>query len=233
MAVRNPIKILVVADAERAGDTLADVLNGHDFYAECVSTGEKALETIWKDPPDFLLLSLELSGMTGLDVLRVVRQDSRSRKVPIITFSSQPDQSKILSAFNLEIDDYITEPFHPDELVARIRAVLNRRNPIHYYDKDILSKGKIQVHLAFHRVTCDGHEVRMTPKEYELLTLLMRKEGRVLQRQYLLEVLWGLSSDVSTRAVDMLVARLRRKLKREGSRWIETVQGYGYRISRS
>lgn len=233
MPVRNPIRILIVRDSQRGGDALVDVLNGQGFYAECVSTGEKALEKVWSDPPDFLLLSLELAGMSGLDVLKVVRQDSRSRNVPIITFSSKPDQAKILAAFNQDIDDYITEPFHPDELVARIKAVLNRRSPIHYYDNDVLVKGKIQVNLAFHRVVCNGQEVKMTPKEYELLTLLLRKEGRVLSRSYLLEVLWGMSKDVSTRAVDVMIARLRRKLKKEGTRWIETVQGYGYRISGS
>ncbi len=114
-----------------------------------------------------------------------------------------------------------------------MKAVLNRRGPTHYEKDELLLKGKIQVHLAYHRVTCDGEEIKLTPKEYELLTLLLRKEGRILSRMYLLEAIWGLSGELTTRSVDMLVARLRKKLKKEGTRWIETVQGYGYRIPKN
>ncbi|OGR83117.1 MAG: hypothetical protein A2636_05495 [Elusimicrobia bacterium RIFCSPHIGHO2_01_FULL_64_10] len=226
----KPVKVLIVADSRHAGDEFLKALDQHEFLAENVPTGEKALERIWEEAPGFILLSLELAGMSGLDVLRIVRGDSRSRSIPIITFSDKPEQGKILAAFNLEIDDYIAKPFHHEELAARIKAVLNRRRPTSYNKDDVLAKGKIKVIPSSHRVLCEEKEVDMTPKEYELLTLLLRKEGRVLSREYLLESLWGWSKDVNTRTVDMLVARLRKKLKKEGSKWIETVQGYGYTI---
>ena len=149
--------------------------------------------------------------------------------MPIVTFSNQPNQATILTAFNLEVDDYLSKPYHPEEVSARVKAVLNRRNSSFYREEDVLKKGKVQVFLAHRRVMNDGKEVKLTPKEYDLLTILLRKEGRSLARTYLLEAVWNMSSDVTTRSVDMLVARLRKKLKKEGG-MIETVSGYGYRI---
>jgi len=226
----NLKKVFIVTGNNPVANDFTMILNRHDFLSEVVPTGEKALEKIWEQPPMILLLGLDLEGMNGLDVLRVVRQDNRSRNIPIIAFSEMPDQATILTVFNLGVDDYLSRPFHPEEVAARIRAVVNRRNPHNYREGDVLEKGKIQIDLALHRVICNGKEIRLTPKEYELLTLLMRKEGRVLSRSYLLEAVWNLSKNVSTRSIDMLVARLRKKLKSKGNNWIETVQGYGYRI---
>jgi DNA-binding response OmpR family regulator len=226
-------KILVTTGDGQLGSELVKILNREDFTADAVPTGEKALEKIWNDPPAILLLSLDLSGMSGLDVIRIIGQDARSRSISIITFSNEPDQAKILTAFNLNVDDYIASPFHPEELIARVKAVLSRKGPVNYQKEDALIKGNIRVHLAYHKVVCNGEDIQLTPKEYEVLTLLLKKEGRVLTREYLLEAIWGLSKDVSTRSVDMLVARLRKKLKKEGTRWIETVQGYGYRVPKT
>lgn len=223
-------RILIVSADSQASGRLSKFLTNEEFQSEIVSTGEKALEKIWSQPSTFLLLDLELPGISGMDVLKIIRQDPRSQGMPIITLSNEPSQGKILTAFNFDVDDYITKPFHDEELVARIKAVICRRAQVNYQKDDILKKGKIEVQLAYHRVICNGEEIKLTPKEYELLILLIRKENRVLSRQYLLEAVWGLDKGVTTRSVDMLVARLRKKLKREGTRWIETVQGYGYRI---
>lgn len=223
------LKVLLVTPDSRLRDQFERMLRDDDFSINHMPSGEKALEQVWQDAEILLLLHLELAGMSALDVLRIVREDARSRKIPVLCFSTQPDQAKILTAFNLETDDYLAAPFHPEEVIARIKAVLNRRLS-RYREGDALTKGKIQVHLAHHRVTCNGADVGLTRKEYELLVLLLKKEGRVLSRQYLLETIWEASKEITTRSVDMLVARLRKKLGREGARWIETVQGYGYRI---
>ena len=222
-------KVLIVSIHQPTIQEFSKILEAGDYNVDIVQSGERALEKIWAGPPVLLLLHLELAGISGLDVARILRQDPRTKTLPIIAFSNQPNQATILTAFNLEVDDYLSKPFHPEEVAARIKAVLNRRSPNFYREDDVLKKGKIQVHLGPRRVVSEGKEVKLTPKEFALLTLLLKKEGRALARNYLLEAIWNLSSDVTTRSVDMLVARLRRKLKKEGS-LIETVSGYGYRI---
>ena len=222
-------RILIVSTHQPTIQEFSKILAKDDYEADIVSTGERALEKIWAAPPILLLLHLELDGISGLDVVRILRQDPRTKNMPIITFSNQPNQATILTAFNLEVDDYLSKPYHAEEVTARIKAVLNRKSSSYYREEDVLKKGKIHIYLAHRRVLCDGKEVKLTPKEYELLTLLLRKEGRALARRYLLDAIWNLSSDVTTRSVDMLVARLRKKLKKEGD-MIETVSGYGYRI---
>jgi len=222
-------KVLIVSIHQPTIQEFSKILEAGDYNVDIVQSGERALEKIWAAPPVLLLLHLELAGISGLDVARILRQDPRTKTLPIIAFSNQPNQATILTAFNLEVDDYLSKPFHPEEVAARIKAVLNRRSPNFYREDDVLKKGKIQVHLGPRRVVSEGKEVKLTPKEFALLTLLLKKEGRALARNYLLEAIWNLSSDVTTRSVDMLVARLRRKLKKEGS-LIETVSGYGYRI---
>ena len=220
---------LIVSTHQPTIQEFHKILDANDFHVEIVSTGERALEKIWSGSPVLLMLHLELEGISGLDVVRILRQDQRSKLLPIITFSNQPNQGTILTAFNLEVDDYLSKPYHPEEVSARIKAVLNRRNPNFYQEGDVLTKRKVQVFLAPRRVTIEGKEVNLTPKEFSLLTTLLKKEGRALSRTYLLDAVWNLSSDVTTRSVDMLVARLRKKLKKEGD-MIETVSGYGYRI---
>ena len=226
---RRSRRILIVSTHQPTLQEFSKILSKEDYEVDIVSTGERALEKIWGTAPILLLLHLELDGISGLDVVRILRQDPRTKSMPIITFSNQPNQATILTAFNLEVDDYLSKPYHPEEVSARIKAILNRRNVAFYKDEDVLKKGKVQIFLAHRRVLCDGKEVKLTPKEYDLLTILLRKEGRALARTYLLEAIWNMTSDVTTRSVDMLVARLRKKLKKEGG-IIETVSGYGYRI---
>lgn len=229
-----PIRdVLIVTSDSKIGDTFSKILEREKFEFEIIPSGEKALEKIWQKPPTLILLNLNLEGMSGLDLLRITRHDLRSRTIPIVAFSTQVNQASILTAFNFEVDDYLSEPFHPDEVIARIKAVLIRKYSDYYQDSDMLKKGKIFVYPSRHQVFSDGIEVKLTPKEYELLLLFLRKEGRVLSRTYLFEAVMGVSKDVNSRSVDMLVARLRKKLKREGERWIETVPGYGYRIASS
>ncbi len=222
-------KVLVVSTHQPTINEFSKILERGDYSVEVVQSGERALEKIWSVPPVLLLLHLELEGISGLDVVRILRQDARTRSLPIITFSNQPNQATILTAFNLEVDDYLSKPYHPEEVHARIKAVLNRKSSNIYRPEDVLKKGNIEIALGSRRVLCDNKEVKLTPKEFDLLTLLLRKEGRALARTYLLEAIWNMTSNVTTRSVDMLVARLRKKLKKDGS-LIETVSGYGYRI---
>src|SRR3989344_8802255 len=198
-------KVLIVSSHQPSIAEFTRIVSREDFEADIVQSGERALEKIWASPPKLLLLHLELEGISGLEVVRILRQDPRTRSLPIITFSNQPNQATILTAFNLEVDDYLSKPYHPEEVSARIKAVLNRRNPHFYQEGDVLKKGKIQVFLAPRRVVLAGKEVNLTPKEFALLTLLLKKEGRALARTYLLEAVWNLSTDVTTRSVVMRV----------------------------
>ncbi len=222
-------KVLIVSIHQPTIQEFSKILQKDDYDVEVIQSGERALEKIWGSPPLLLLLHLELDGISGLDVVRILRQDPRTRSLPIIIFSNHPNQATILTAFNLEVDDYLSKPYHPEEVAARIKAVLNRKAANIYREDDVLKKGRIEVCLGPRKVLCDKKEVKLTPKEFDLLTLLIKKEGRALARTYLLEAIWNMTSNVTTRSVDMLVARLRKKLKKDGG-LIETVSGYGYRI---
>src|SRR3989344_5387492 len=164
-------KILIVSIHQPTIQEFSKILEAGDYNVDIVQSGERALEKIWAAPPVLLLLHLELAGISGLDVARILRQDPRTKTLPIIAFSNQPNQATILTALNLEVDDYLSKPFHPEEVAARIKAVLNRKSPNFYGENDVLKKGKVQVNLGPRRVVCDGKEVRLTPKEFALLTL--------------------------------------------------------------
>lgn len=222
-------KVWVVTNDGNAGSEIEKGIILHGFSCELIPSGEKAIERIWGEIPAFLLLDMDLEGLKGLEVLRILKQDSRTQKLPIISFAKKPSQGEILQAFSLDVDDYLVKPVHPEELIARMKAALNRKEPVRASGGDILSKGKVEVHLMYHRVVCNGKEIKLTRKEFELLVLLLRKEGRILSREYLLGAVWELDG-INTRAVDMLVSRLRKKLRKDGHSLIETVQSYGYRI---
>src|SRR3989338_1188864 len=159
-------KVLIVSIHPPTIKEFTKILARDNFEADIVQSGERALEKIWASPPIILLLHLELEGISGLDVVRILRQDQRTMSLPIITFSNQPNQATILTAFNLEVDDYLSKPYHPEEVCARIKAVLNRKSPNFYREKDVLKKGRIEVRLAPRRVVLAGKELDLTPKEF-------------------------------------------------------------------
>jgi two-component system, OmpR family, phosphate regulon response regulator PhoB len=223
-------KILVVEDNKEDAAHLINTCHQAGFQTSQADSGEKALEMVWTWKPDMLLLDLALPGINGKEVCRILRDDERGRTIPLIMVTAAKERADILAGFAAGTDDYLTKPVEPQELVARMNAVLKR-----YHKKngeaDVLRVGKVTLDLSKHRVEVDGQLVKLTGKEFGLLEVLMKKSGRVLSRQFLLEYVWGYEEEVLTRTIDMHIARLRQKLGDEGRERIQTVERFGYRFS--
>jgi DNA-binding response OmpR family regulator len=223
-------KILVVEDSKTDAEQLTSACQQGGFQTSLADSGEKALEMVWTWKPDMLLLDLALPGINGKEVCRILREDDRGKAIPLIMVSAAKERGDILAGFAAGTDDYLTKPFEPQELVARMNAVLRR-----YYKKngegEILRVGKVTLDLSKHRVEVSGENIKLTGKEFGLLEVMMKKSGRVLSRQFLLEYVWGYEEEVLTRTIDMHIARLRQKLGDEGRERIQTVERFGYRFS--
>ncbi|HWN82252.1 MAG TPA: winged helix-turn-helix domain-containing protein, partial [Candidatus Udaeobacter sp.] len=177
---------------------------------------------------DLIILDLMLPDMDGTEVLRVLKADDRTRQIPVIFLSARTEEVDRVVGFELGAEDYVGKPFSPRELMLRVRALLRRRGDGE--ETGALRAGGLAVDLTSHRVEVDGEAVELTATEFRLLAHLMRKPGRVLERDRLLDAVWGQEVYVTPRTVDTHVQRLRQKLGSAG-RLIETVRGVGYRFS--
>lgn len=223
-------KILVVEDNKEDASQLTTACHQAGFQTSIADSGEKALEMVWTWKPDMLLLDLLLPGIGGKEVCRILREDERGRSIPVIMVTAAKERADILAGFAAGTDDYLVKPSEPQELVARMNAVLRRYHKKNS-DGEVIRVGKIMLDLSKHRVEVDGQAVELTGKEFGLLEVMMKKSGRVLSRQFLLEYVWGYEEEVLTRTIDMHIARLRQKLGNEGRERIQTVERFGYRFS--
>jgi len=203
---------------------------GGDANVEIVGSGAAALQSVSKTPPDLLILDLNLPGLDGTEVCRILRSRPGSSQLPIIMLTARTDESERVLGLDLGADDYITKPFSPRELAARVRAVLRRKSGAAQAAAMSLYKG---AHLVADfdavSVTVDGDPIRLTRREFDLLRCLVENRNRVLTRDRLLVRVWGYDQSIETRSVDVHVGRLRSKLGTAG-RQIETVVGLGYRF---
>ena len=203
---------------------------GGDANVEIVGSGAAALQSVSKTPPDLLILDLNLPGLDGTEVCRILRSRPGSSQLPIIMLTARTDESERVLGLDLGADDYITKPFSPRELAARVRAVLRRKSGAAQAAAMSLYKG---AHLVADfdavSVTVDGNPIRLTRREFDLLRCLVENRNRVLTRDRLLVRVWGYDQSIETRSVDVHVGRLRSKLGTAG-RQIETVVGLGYRF---
>ncbi len=223
-------KILVVEDTKEDAVLLSEAIQQAGFQSLTADSGEKALEMVWTAKPDLIILDLLLPGINGKEVCRILREDERGRAIPIIMVTVAKERADVLAGFTAGVDDYIAKPCEPLELIARMNAVLRRYHKISA-EAEIIRVGKIILNLSKHNVEVDGSEVELTGKEFGLLEVMMKKSGRVLSRQFLLEYVWGYDEEVMTRTIDMHIARLRQKLGKEGRDRIQTVERFGYRFS--
>ena len=204
---------------------------GGDLQAEVVGSGDAALKVVTERTPDLIILDLNLPVLSGIEVCRILRGRPNTARVPIIMLTARAGEADRVVGLDLGADDYITKPFSPRELAARVRAVLRRGRgdgiaeaaPLVYRGRHLLADFDAVA------VSVDGAEVRLTRREFELLRYLVENRNRVLSRDRLLERVWGYDRLVETRSVDVHVGRLRAKLGSAG-RQIETVVGLGYRF---
>jgi two-component system response regulator RegX3 len=221
-------RVLVVEDEESYSDALAYMLRKEGFEVAIAATGPDALAEFDRAGADIVLLDLMLPGIPGTEVCRQIRQTSN---VPIIMVSAKDDEVDKVVGLELGADDYVTKPYSPRELVARLRAVLRRG-----VEPDLapmtLEVGNVRMDVERHIVTVGGAEVRLPLKEFELLEMFLRNPGRVLTRGQLIDRVWGSDYVGDTKTLDVHVKRLRAKLEDNPAepKLLTTVRGLGYKL---
>ena len=226
--------VLVVEDEDDIRELISYNLLKEGFEAPGVRTGEEALRAVESVVPDLVLLDLMLPGVDGLQVCRTLKSQSRTRDVPIIMLTAKGEEADIVRGLNMGADDYITKPFSPKVLVARVRAVLRRadldREEPDADSGEVLEVDRLAIHLGRHEVTVDGRPVEeLTSTEFRVLAFLARKPGWVFTRNQILDGVHGGNYAITDRAVDVQIVGLRKKLGAAGG-CIQTVRGVGYRF---
>jgi two-component system alkaline phosphatase synthesis response regulator PhoP len=221
--------VLVVDDEPRIVELARDYLEHAGFAVMTAVDGPSALTAVRIRKPDVLVLDLGLPGMDGLDVARAIRRDSM---LPIIMLTARDDELDRILGLEIGADDYVTKPFSPRELVARIRAIL-RRVDRQEEPGDRIEVGEVSIDVARMRVSVAGRLVELTPTEFQLLVALARQPGRIFTRSQLLDSIHGVAFESYERAVDAHVKNLRHKLEDDPSRprYVLTVYGVGYRFA--
>ncbi|HEX2677409.1 MAG TPA: response regulator transcription factor [Polyangiales bacterium] len=227
-----PALVLVVEDEEDLAATLEFNLKREGHATRVANTGEAALRAAAEDPvPDVILLDLMLPDVSGTETCRRLKQEARTRDVPIIMLTAKGEEIDRVIGLEVGADDYVVKPFSVRELMLRVRAVLRRTHP---NEAPHAANGErrfadLRVDPEAHRAWVGTFEITLTALEFKLLTTLLDRKGRVQTREQLLEEVWQMPSELTTRTVDTHVKRLRQKLGHAGD-YIETVRGVGYRF---
>ena len=219
--------IYLVEDDPSIRKLVSYALKGNGFEVSAFESGEEMWSHCHEDRPELFLLDIMLPGQSGLEILKEIREDSALRLSPVIMLTAKGTEYDKVLGLDSGADDYITKPFGMMELLSRVRAVLRRSDT--RKDTSDISYGGILVSPAAHYVKVNGEKVELTLKEFNLLLYLMGNEGIVLDRDSILNTVWGYSFDGENRTVDVHIRHLREKLGEEGQR-IETVKGVGYRF---
>ncbi len=227
-------RVLVVEDEPDIAALIAYQLTREGFRVETTATGTEALGAVSREIPDLVVLDRMLPGLSGDEVLQVLKGESATKTIPVLVLTAKREQEDRIEGFELGADDYLTKPFSPRELVLRVKAILRRiQEPPVETGGRILRAGPLSVDVNAVQVLLDGEELNLTPIEFKLLRSLLERKGRTQSRQQLLERAWSVDTNISdriqTRTVDMHVRRLRAKLGRAGD-CIETIRGFGYRF---
>lgn len=226
--MNEPARILVVEDEESLADSVRYHLEREGYVVAVAPDGRLALERFRADRVSLVILDLMLPEVSGLDVCRSIRAES---DVPIIMVTAKDSEADKVAGLELGADDYVTKPFSMRELVSRVRANLRRSRPPAAAPDDVLVGGPVRLDVARHEVTIRDATVALPPKEFELLEAFLRRRGRLLTREYLIEEVWGPEYFGDTRTLDVHVKRLRRKLEDDPHRptHLLTVRGLGYK----
>lgn len=222
--------ILIVEDEKDLVGTLEYNLQREGFQTVAAYTGKEAFEAVEGDPlPDLILLDLMLPDLSGNEICRKIRQDERTKRIPVVILTAKSEEIDRVVGFELGADDYIVKPFSVRELILRLRAIIRRVHPVEEAESPSVIFGRLKVDSSSHRVWVDNEEVILTALEFRLLDTFLERKGRVQTRERLLDDVWGIQADVTTRTVDTHVKRLRQKIGAAGE-YIETIRGVGYRF---
>ena len=222
-------KILIIEDEPDAAEFLKMHLEKNGYDVLCALDGKEGYRLARTRAPDLILLDLMLPEMNGLEICKTLKLNKKTHLTPIIMLTAKGTESDKVIGLELGADDYVTKPFSPRELMARVKAVLRRSQE--KLSEEILRSGTIELDITKHELRLKGKPVEITAKEFELLGILMSSKGRVLTREVLLSKVWGYENSVNieTRTVDMHIGQLRKKIGKEAER-IVTVKSVGYRF---
>jgi two-component system, OmpR family, alkaline phosphatase synthesis response regulator PhoP len=230
--------VLIVEDEEDIRELISYNLLKEGYQVAGAASGEDALAMVRSKPPDLMLLDIMLPGSDGLSVCRKLKDDPQTSSIPIIMVTAKGEESDMVAGLNLGADDYISKPFSPKVLLARVGAVLRRAAAdgggsdvadTDFEEGEVVKVHDLTIHPGRHEVTAGGEPVLLTATEFKLLHFLARRPGWVFTRQQILDGMHGDNYAITDRAVDVQIVGLRKKLGDSG-RWIETVRGVGYRF---
>jgi DNA-binding response OmpR family regulator len=222
-----PELVMVIEDEKEIRDLVRYNLEREGFRVSAFADGEEGLGGIFASRPDAVVLDLMLPGRSGLEVLREVRDEPATRDLPVVVLTARSAEMDKLLGFEHGADDYLTKPFSPRELVARLKALLRRAHPTKA--AGTIEVGALKVDTLAHEVAWKGRKLTLTPREFDLLAFFAHRPGLVVSRDELLRKVWGYDFVGETRTVDVHVRRLRMKLG-ERHQVIETVTGAGYKM---
>jgi two-component system phosphate regulon response regulator PhoB len=221
--------ILVIEDEEDIAELIRYNLEREGYRVVHAESGERGLEIVRRQRPDLVLLDLMLPGIDGLEVCKRVRADVAGGQTPIIMVTARGEEADVVTGLELGAEDYLTKPFSPRVLVARVRAVLRRRGSEPVADDAVIRSHGIEIHPGRHQVTVDETPIELTATEFKILHFLAKRPGWVFTRYQIVDGIRGPNYPVTERSVDVQVVALRRKLGERGEA-IETVRGVGYRF---
>lgn len=222
-------KILIVEDEEDVLELIRYNLDKNGYRTESAMTGPAALTKAQTAGPDLILLDLMLPGVDGLEVCRTLKKDPKTNAIPVVMVTAKGTEADVVTGLEMGAADYITKPFSPRVLLARIRAVLRREQPAEAVDNQTLRIHDIEIDAGRHRVAVKGKDIPMTSTEFSLLRFLAARPGWVFTRYQIVDAIHGSDYPVTDRSIDVQIVGLRKKLGPAGKH-IETVRGVGYRM---
>ena len=225
-------KILVVDDEEDILELVRYSLAREGYAVTCAASGEEALKSAVSEPLDLIILDLMLPGIDGLEVARRLKQNSGTKDIPIVMLTAKGEEADIVTGLELGADDYVTKPFSPRILIARMKAVIRRRSGIAEAESEVLTIRELSIHAGRRQVTAGGKSLDLTYTEFQVLHFLARRPGWVFTRSQIVDAVRGDDYPVTDRSVDVQIVGLRKKLGPLG-KYIETVRGVGYRFMES
>jgi len=229
----TPTNILIVEDEEEIQELVRYNLAKEGYLVSCAGSGEEALEKVRTNPPDMVVLDLMLPGLDGLEVCKILKGDAQTREICVVMLTAKGEEADVVIGLELGADDYVTKPFSPRVLLARIRAVLRRgaSEPDSETGGEtaVIRRHNMVIHPGRHEVLVDEEPVVLTSTEFRVLHFLARRPGWVFTRLQISEAVHGTDYPVTDRSVDVQIVALRKKLGTAG-KFIETVRGVGYKL---
>jgi len=221
-------KILVVEDEEDIAELITYNLAKYGYIIERVASGEEAMKRIDENAPDIILLDIMLPGLDGIEICKRLKQSSDVSHIPVVMLTARGEEADVVTGLEIGADDYITKPFSPRVLVARVKAILRRQSQGRTNDSDAISIGELSIHPGRHEVAFAGKRLSLTFTEFHVLFVLASRPGWVFTRAQIVDAVRGDGYPVTERSVDVHIVGLRKKLGVAGD-FIETVRGVGYR----